>query len=155
MAQSLNLGVALGSAKTGLTIGYRIDNLDGSNSTAFTTTNVVESTITGTYYVSVPVGVPDAGGVIVWGESGTDYWTDIIDRAPLTAIEIADAILSRGVVNVEGTADEFSLTAIILALLSSTSTSTTWTIKKSDGSTTFATRTLTESETALPVVGVS
>ena len=155
MAQSLNLGVALGSAKTGLTIGYRIDNLDGSNSTSFTTTNVVESTIPGTYYVSVPVSVPDAGGVIVWGESGSDYWADIIDRAPLTAIEIADVILGRGVANAEDTADEFSLTEIILALLSSDASSTIWTIKKTDGSTTFATRTLTEDATALPVVGVN
>lgn len=68
---------------------------------------------------------------------------------------IADALLSRSVSNVEDTASLHSMAEIILAMLESSAPNTTWTIYKTDGSTTFNTRTLTEDGVALPVVGVA
>ena len=93
MTQSINVGAALGAANTGLTIGYRILNLDGTTYTAFTTTNVVETGTAGTYLSTVAVNAPDAGGRIVWGPSGTDLVTAIIDPLPssgLTATALAN-----------------------------------------------------------------
>ena len=73
MAQSLNLSVALLANRTGLSIGYVLLNMDGTTQQAFTTTNVVETTVPGTYVVTVPVSVADAGARIGWGVSGTYY----------------------------------------------------------------------------------
>lgn len=75
--------------------------------------------------------------------------------AAAAAQEIADAVLSRGVSNVEATADAHSLTAIILAALESSISGTTWTIKRTDGSTTFATKTVTVDAAADPVTSVT
>lgn len=68
---------------------------------------------------------------------------------------LADVILGRSVATVEGSASTHSLAEIILALLESATSGTTWTIKKTDGSTTFNTRTLTLDSAADPVVGVT
>lgn len=76
-----------------------------------------------------------------------------ISSATMNAI--ADALLSRSVSNVEDTASTHSLAEIILAMLKSAAPSTTWTIYKTDGSTTFNTRTLTEDDDASAVVAVS
>lgn len=81
MAQLLNLGAALGASKTGLAIGYILHNMDGSTQAAFTTTNVVETSKPGTYVVSVPVSVADAGARIGWGIGGVYDW-DVIDAVP-------------------------------------------------------------------------
>ena len=72
-----------------------------------------------------------------------------------TATEIADAILSRGVGNVEDTADAHSLAAIVLATLESLMSGTTWTIYKTNGVTPFTTKTLTVDANADPVVGAA
>jgi len=68
---------------------------------------------------------------------------------------LADVILGRSVATVEGTASTHSLAEMILGLLESTTAGTVWTIKKTDGSTTFNTRTLTLDEDALPITGVA
>ena len=68
---------------------------------------------------------------------------------------LADVILGRSVATVEGTASTHSLAEMILGLLESTTAGTTWTIKRTDGSTTFNTRTLTLDSAALPVTGVA
>ena len=70
------------------------------------------------------------------------------------AQEIADEILKRGVDNVEDTADATSLAGLILAVFESVIASTTWTIKKTDG-TTFATKTVSVDADADPIVGVT
>lgn len=69
--------------------------------------------------------------------------------------EIADAVLGRGASNVEDTAELHSLTELILAILESSTATGSWVIKKTDGSTTFNTRTLTTDENAVPIIGVS
>lgn len=158
MAQNINIGVALGASKTGLTIGYRIELLDGTVDTTFTTANVVETTIPGTYISTVSVSVPNDGGLIIWGESGTDYANGIIDAvsaSSLSAIDIAKAVLSQSVNAVEDTADTFSLAEIILAILQSSAPSTNWDIYKTDGSTIFNSRSLSLDANAFPVVGVT
>lgn len=59
-----------------------------------------------------------------------------------TATENADATLSRGVVNVEDTANTTSLAAVILGALESDVVGTTWEIRKTTG-TTFVNKTVT------------
>lgn len=83
-----------------------------------------------------------------------DTGTDGVAIATATAQAIADEILKRGIDNVEDTADALSLAAIVLATLESAVSGTTWTIRKSDG-TTFTTKTLTTDSAAEPVTGVT
>jgi len=63
----------LGPGKTGLAIGLRVLNLDGTEYAAFSTTSVAETSTAGTYRKAGGVVAPLAGGYIVWGVSGTDY----------------------------------------------------------------------------------
>ena len=81
--------------------------------------------------------------------SGTFECTE----TPTTAI--ADSVLMRAISNVEANADAHSLATICLAILESSRSSTTWTIKRTDGATTHATKTLTLDSSANPVVGVT
>jgi hypothetical protein len=68
---------------------------------------------------------------------------------------IADQVLSRGVDNVEDTADAASVAGLILAAFESVLSGATWTIYKTDGATVFTTRTVTEDADAVPIVGVT
>jgi hypothetical protein len=68
--------------------------------------------------------------------------------------EIADAILSRNVSNVEVGLGEHTLGTIVLCILESVRSGTTWTIKRSDSTTTHVTKTLTLDASAQPVIGV-
>jgi hypothetical protein len=52
-----------------------------------------------------------------------------------TATEIADAVLSRSVTSVESTAGEHTLCTVVLGILESSVSGTTWTIRKTGGST--------------------
>ncbi len=67
----------------------------------------------------------------------------------------ADAILGRSVATCEGTAAEYSLCTVILAMLESNVTATTWTIKRTNGVTTHLTKTLTTDPDAEPITRVS
>lgn len=69
--------------------------------------------------------------------------------------EMADAILSRSVSTVEGTMGEYTLGTIILAVLEFSISGTTWTIKRTDGTTTHLTKTLTTEANADSVTGVA
>lgn len=79
---------------------------------------------------------------------GPTYNDDVLD-------ELAGAVLGSSVSLVEGTAAEHSLCTIILAGLESSLSGTTWTIKKTDGTTTYLTKTVTTSSTVDPITGVS
>jgi len=85
MSQTVAAIAVLGPGKTGLTIGYRVLNLDGTQYSAFTTTGVSETSVPGTYRVANGVIVPDAGGHIVFGVSGTDYAEATVSQAPAKA----------------------------------------------------------------------
>lgn len=89
-------------------------------------------------------------GVVVGGDGKTGY--------SLTSAEhdnIADAVLSRNVDQVEAAAPEHSLSTIVLAALESQVVGTTWTIKRTDGSTTHLTKTVSTDASAEPITGVS
>jgi hypothetical protein len=68
---------------------------------------------------------------------------------------IADAILSRNVSNVEGSAAEHTLCTVVLAMLEHSISGTALTIMRTDGSTTHATKTLTTDAGAEPITGVT
>lgn len=72
MTQTISRTVNLGAANTGLALGYRVLNLDRTTFSAFTVTDVVESSVLGTYSIDNGFVAPDAGGYIIWGTVGTD-----------------------------------------------------------------------------------
>lgn len=76
------------------------------------------------------------------------------ELAASAAQEIADETLKRGMSNVEDTADAHSLAAIVLAILESSLSGSTWTIKKTGG-TTFVSKTITTDSSAEPIVSVT
>lgn len=86
--------------------------------------------------------------------------TDNLPAAPAavgdipTAIQNADALLNRSITNTQDTADVHSLTTVVLAMLESSMSGTTWTIRKTGG-TTFTTKTLTVDAGADPITGVT
>jgi hypothetical protein len=68
---------------------------------------------------------------------------------------IADAILSRNVSNVEGSAGEHTLCTVVLAMLEHSISGTTLTVKRTDGSTTHYTKTLTTDAGAEPITAIT
>lgn len=71
------------------------------------------------------------------------------------AAEIADAVLSRNVSNVEASAAEHTLCTVVLAMLENSISGTTLTIKRTDGATTHATKTLTTNAAAEPIIAIA
>ena len=71
-----------------------------------------------------------------------------------SAITIADAVLSRSVATVESSAAEHTLCTLVLAALEGAISGNTWTIKRSNGSTTHYVKTVTADANASPIVSV-
>ena len=82
MTQTIAATAVLGPGKTGLAIGVTVLNLDGTEYTAFSTSGVAETSVAGTYRKADGVVVPDAGGYLVWGVSGTDYAEATVEPKP-------------------------------------------------------------------------
>jgi hypothetical protein len=86
--------------------------------------------------------------------AGVDY-----DRTKtngtITEVSGAGGIFMHDMDQVEASAPEHSLCTVVLAALESSISGTTWTIKRTDGSTTHATKTITADSNADPVTGVS
>lgn len=97
MTQTISLSAALGPAQAGLSIGYRILNLDGTTYSVFTTTDVVESNVAGTYYIENGVVAPNAGGYAILGTSEDDYVVVAIDSIAtvMSAISAVNTSISR------------------------------------------------------------
>jgi hypothetical protein len=74
--------------------------------------------------------------------------------APPTAGDVAQAILQTDLSTVEGHAPADSLCTVCLATLHSSVAGTTWTIRKTDG-TTMVAKTVAVSADAAPIVGVT
>lgn len=92
MAQTVPATAVLGPGLTGLTIGLRVLNLDGTEYAAFSAVGVAETNVLGTYRKASGVSVPDAGGYIVWGTAGTDYAEATVDAVtPAVAISASTA----------------------------------------------------------------
>jgi len=81
--------------------------------------------------------------------------TTVTGVTGLTTTTIADAVLSRNVSNVEASAAEHTLCTVVLAMLENSISNTTLTIKRTDGSTTHATKTLTVDAAADPITGIT
>lgn len=130
----------------------------------------------GIYRITVAAGENTGVMAGVVGKSSTGstelspvQWTNEVNVAQIdatargvieTAIEnkkndVADAVLGRNVSNVEDTAPVHSLAFLILAHSESSVSNTVWTIYKTDGATSFTTRTLTLDSDADPVTGVT
>lgn len=116
----------LGPAYTGLSIGYRVLNLDRSTYSAFTTDDVAETDVDGTYTVSGGALVPSAGGYIVWGIDGTDYaeadlpptmtaasiWTYATRTVSQSAASVTAAVSGSDITILRGDTVTISLTGI-------------------------------------------
>jgi len=93
----------LGKTKTGLEIGYRLLNQARKVLTPFTRAGVTETSIPGTYAVSIEA--PLMGGFIVWGTADQDIAEATIEpEAPETpdimpAIRAALDLLMQGIVS--------------------------------------------------------
>ena len=77
--------------------------------------------------------------------------------APVIAeiqLDQSDQMLSRNVSNVEATVTEHTVATIVLAMLENSISGTTLTIKRTDGTTTHATKTLTTNSGAVPITGI-
>lgn len=95
MTQTVPATAVLGPGATGLTIGYRVLNLDGTEYSAFTTDDVAETSTAGTYRVANGVVAPDAGGYIVFGTALVDYAEATVDSTAVnvTMQQVRDAML--------------------------------------------------------------
>jgi len=87
----------------------------------------------------------------ILADTGTDGV--VLSTAQMQAL--ADIVLGRSVSNIDNTAATHSLYELIQAILESNTSTGSWVIYKTNGSTTFNTRTLATDDTALPIVGVS
>ena len=94
MTQTVPATAQLGPGKTGLAIGYRVLNLDGTTYSAFSTTGVAETSTAGTYRKTGGVVCPAAGGYIVWGVSGTDYAEATVESTAVNVTYSAGVALS-------------------------------------------------------------
>ncbi len=104
-------------------------------------------TLSGTTTATVNLyGVSDAVADSTSGATVTD--------ATVSQLNVADETLKRGVSNVEDAADTTSLAAVILAILESSVSGTTWTIRKTGGGT-FVVKTITVDSGADPITGVT
>lgn len=101
-------------------------------------------------------GTCAGGEVTIRGMFTLSGVTNIVltDDARIDTLHVADETLKRGVSNVEDAADTTSLAAIVLAILESSVAGTTWTIRKTGG-TTFVTKTVTVDSAADPITGVT
>jgi hypothetical protein len=180
-AQLNSLAPSTNDVLNGQTIQFRsgtgqdqsalIKDYDGGTQTAtFSKTLAVTPDAT-TGYIILPVGEVTLEAIQYDTQSVTDL-KDFADAGydpdtnkvqgvvlvdGLSAAErnaISDALLIRDVSNVEDSANTHSLTTTILASLESSLSGTTWTIRKTDG-TTFTTKTVTTDDTADPITGVT
>lgn len=92
-----------------------------------------------------------AGVAAILADTGTDG----VVLSTATQQAIADVLLGRSVASVEASAGVYTLASLILAAFESAVAGTVWTIKRTDGITTFATRTATLDAGADPIIGVS
>jgi len=84
-----------------------------------------------------------------------DTGTDGVELSAATRLAIADAVLGRSVSNIDNTASTHSIYELIQAILEGNTSTGSWVIYKTNGSTVFNTRTLATDSNADPIVGVS
>lgn len=92
MTQTVPATAVLGPGKTGLTIGLRVLNLDGTTYAAFATTDVAETSVAGTYRKAGGVVCPDTGAYIVWGTAVLDLAETTVEAAVTTVGSVTGAV---------------------------------------------------------------
>lgn len=166
-----------GEARTGDSANHslRVIN-DGTPSTIAASPAEIDATnAPGMYRITIAANENTGVMTGVVGKSSTAntklspvQWTNEVNVAQIdatgrgvveTAIEnkkndVADAVLSRNVSNVESSAPVHSLGFLILAHTESSVSNTVWTVYRTDGTTPFTTRTLTLDADADPVTGI-
>jgi hypothetical protein len=98
MAQTVPLAAELGPAQTGLTVEYQIYEVDGITiDTAWTSANVAETAIPGTYRVAGGVSVDDAGAYVVFRRTSdnVELAFETIEPASPTVAQITSGIDSN------------------------------------------------------------
>jgi hypothetical protein len=111
----------------------------------------------GVYKITLTAGecTCDVGVLAGKSSTGSVAIIPVVVTFEQLATAIADAVLARDVDQVEASAPEHSLCTVVLAALESQIVGSTWTIKRTDGSTTHATKTVTTDADAEPITGVS
>jgi hypothetical protein len=164
---SLTAGTGLGNQTANITgnLSGSVGSVTGAvgSVTGDVGGNVVGSVASVTAAVtlpSIPAGWITAAGIATGAVDADALAADAVTKiwagstAP-TATTIADAVLSRGASNVEASAGEHTLCTVILATLESRVSGSTWTIKRTDGTTTHASKTVTTDAAANPITEVS
>lgn len=148
-------------------VGGRMDANVGAISSDATAADNAESFFDGTGYAGTGNTIPtvtnltnkgDGSGftAIPWNAAwDAEAQSEAADAITAALNDIADAVLKRNASNVEGTAGEHTLCTVILAMLENSISGTTLTIKRTDGSTTHATKTLTTNASADPITGIT
>ena len=122
---------------------------------------VSSSNMPGLYRLDLPDAVFDTEGVVkimIHGATGAAPVVKEVSVLPsktTTQNAIADAVLSRSVSNVEGSAAEHSVCTLVLGATEMSISGTTLTIKRTDGTTTHYTKNLTTNSAAEPITSVS
>lgn len=132
-----------------MAVGDSIDVIAATGSDLTT----VDSNVTA--IKAVTDNIPDSGAMNDLAAILADTGTTGVTIATATAQAIADEILKRSVSNVEGTASNHSLCELVLSAFESALSGTSWTIKQTDGTTTFNTRTVTTDANADPITSVT
>ncbi len=152
--------VQFGASKTGLTgtVGFALYNADNTLNTARTTAGITERG-SGTGQYAATVTVPSAfQGEIRWDTGGASpiYASEEINHT-VDAQEAADILLARPMTTAEATADDHSLCYVVLVCseMSLNPSTGALTVKKSDGSTTFASKTATTTSGTSPITGMA
>lgn len=101
--------------------------------------------------VSADIAAVKSDSAAILSDTGTDGV--VLSTAQMQSL--ADIVLGRSVSNIDSTASTHSLYELIEAILESNTSSGSWVIYKTNGSTTFNTRTLATDANAAPIVGVS
>jgi hypothetical protein len=133
---------------TGVTLTVDFDSRTGLHLFAIDTSDAFYSTGSD-FTVVISAGTVDSISVV-----GAVAGRFSINNRISTPTLVADAILSRNVSNVETTMPEHCLGTVVLAMLEHSITGNTLTIKRTNGITTHATKTLATDANALPITGV-
>jgi len=160
---TIYVGPVLDSAGAAVTTAVLGDFRLVKNGTAATLTGAtVTHDANGYYTIALTTGNTDTVGRLDVGVGNTalalaNHRFTVLTTVNFDAMvtnNLPDAILSRNVSNVEATAGEHTLCTAVLAMLEHSISGNTLTIKRTDGSTTHYTKTLTSDSGAAPITGI-
>ena len=159
MTYALTFVADMGAANTGLTVRAQLYDSDGTPNGAELTADMVEVDSTnapGVYAYRATIPDDHDGIFAIYNNADkTQRVSFAVNPVEVEITALADAVLERGMSNVEDSADATSLAALVLAAFESVISGVTWTIYKTDHATTFTTRTVTLDSAASPIVEVT